>query len=222
MMPGVAPTLIAGALPDRVKPTHRPRGHLLWDLGTAAVFSVFLSAAISAWMKTGSPLKFGVIVVNVTFVVLLLVRARPAAVSHSWRNWILAPLATCAPLFLRPAPADWALLTWMSAALQAIGLAIVFLALLSLGRSFGIVAANRGVRRHGLYAWVRHPLYAGEIVCVLGILLAHWTLRSAALVLAFVLAQVLRSYQEERLLIQDQGYAAYRIAVPYRLIPGIY
>lgn len=42
---------------------------------------------------------------------------------------------------------------------------------LCLWRSFGLVAAHRGLKAGGLYAVVRHPMYAGYVISHVGYLL---------------------------------------------------
>ena len=75
----------------------------------------------------------------------------------------------------------------------------------------------------GPYRIVRHPGYAGNILALLGIVLALssiWTLIPAAV--ALIIA-VIRTELEDRTL-QDElpGYRDYARRVRYRLIPGIY
>ncbi len=75
----------------------------------------------------------------------------------------------------------------------------------------------------GPYRIVRHPGYAGNILALLGIVLAlssMWTLIPAAV--ALIIA-VIRTVLEDQTL-QDElpGYRDYARRVRYRLIPGIY
>ena len=49
---------------------------------------------------------------------------------------------------------------------------------LALGRSFGIVAANRGVVSSGPYRLVRHPIYLGYLVTHAGFLLSNMSARN--------------------------------------------
>jgi protein-S-isoprenylcysteine O-methyltransferase Ste14 len=75
----------------------------------------------------------------------------------------------------------------------------------------------------GPYRIVRHPGYAGNIVALLGIVLAlssMWTFIPAAV--ALIIA-VIRTVLEDRTL-QDElpGYRDFARRVRYRLIPGIY
>jgi protein-S-isoprenylcysteine O-methyltransferase Ste14 len=75
----------------------------------------------------------------------------------------------------------------------------------------------------GPYRIVRHPGYAGNILPLLGIVLALsslWTLIPAAV--ALVIA-VIRTTLEDRTLQEElPGYQEYAHRVDYRLIPGIY
>lgn len=91
-----------------------------------------------------------------------------------------------------------------------------------LNRSFGLTAANRGVKRSGPYRAVRHPMYAGYIVTQLGFLLAHPTPWNAAVYAAAWALQILRIAAEEKVLREDPAYVDYASAVPARLIPGVY
>ena len=47
---------------------------------------------------------------------------------------------------------------------SAIGLAVVIVGKMTLGRSFGVVPANRGVVVGGPYRLVRHPIYTGYLI----------------------------------------------------------
>jgi len=75
----------------------------------------------------------------------------------------------------------------------------------------------------GPYRIVRHPGYAGNILPLLGIVLALsslWTLIPAAV--ALVIA-VIRTALEDRTLQEElPGYKEYARRVRYRLIPGVY
>jgi protein-S-isoprenylcysteine O-methyltransferase Ste14 len=92
----------------------------------------------------------------------------------------------------------------------------------ALGRSFGIVAANRGVVVGGPYRLVRHPIYLGYLVTHAGFLLSNWSLRNLAVYAAAYIFQVARIFAEERILLVDGRYREYFQSVRYRLIPGLF
>lgn len=75
----------------------------------------------------------------------------------------------------------------------------------------------------GPYAHVRHPMYAGALLYLVGtaLLLGSWYGLAAAVVLAAGIA--LRAVLEERTLARQlPGYSAYMREVKRRLIPGIW
>ena len=91
--------------------------------------------------------------------------------------------------------------------------------LTTLGRSFGIVPADRGLVQHGPYRFVRHPIYAFEALFFLGFLMAVPTLRSGLIIAVFLTLQVVRILREERIL---KGYGEYRQQVRWRILPGVW
>jgi protein-S-isoprenylcysteine O-methyltransferase Ste14 len=82
------------------------------------------------------------------------------------------------------------------------------------------LASDQKVISSGPYAWVRHPMYAGALVMLLGIPVAlgsWWGLLVAA---AIIPALIWRLIDEERFLDGNlPGYVEYRHKVRYRLIP---
>jgi protein-S-isoprenylcysteine O-methyltransferase Ste14 len=96
-------------------------------------------------------------------------------------------------------------------ALMAAGEAVTVAGMLSLGRSFSIFSEVRELRVSGLYRWVRHPLYLGEMVAVWGYVLAWSAPWAIGCALVFSALQSWRAKVEERrLLAFHPGYAAYR------------
>ena len=135
---------------------------------------------------------------------------------------LLGWCGTLAPLFVRPAalaPLPWPI---VGGALQMIGQALALSATLALGRSFGIVAANRGIQTGGLYRIVRHPLYAAYLLAFGGYVLAHPSHLNSGVLLVWVGIQMARIHAEERLLGADPCYCAYAARVRFRLLAGIW
>ena len=152
---------------------------------------------------------------------LVLVRRPAQAVTQSAADWFTAYAAALAPTLLTPG--GHALVdTRLCGVLMILGLLLNFYGKASLARSFGLVAANRGVQRSGPYRVIRHPIYAGNAVTQVGFLLANPTVFNLALCLAGMTLQVVRLRAEEKLLGQDPVYADYMAKVPYRLAPGVY
>ncbi len=103
--------------------------------------------------------------------------------------------------------------------IQAAGLAGWAISLIVLGRSFGIVPADRGLVRHGPYRYVRHPIYAFEALFFIGYAIAVPTPRTAIIIAAWCGLQLLRIVREERII---RGYEEYRRTVRWRIVPFIW
>jgi protein-S-isoprenylcysteine O-methyltransferase Ste14 len=95
------------------------------------------------------------------------------------------------------------------------------IAVLSLGRSFGIVPANRGIKTKGLYAIVRHPLYSVYILHDIGWNLNCFSGRNVCVFLVYCMLTYGRVKCEERLLRQDPAYQEYALKTRYMFLPGI-
>jgi protein-S-isoprenylcysteine O-methyltransferase Ste14 len=75
----------------------------------------------------------------------------------------------------------------------------------------------------GPYGIVRHPMYAGALVMLLGVPLALGSWWALLAVPAMALVIVWRLLDEERRLVADlPGYAAYRTQVRARLVPFVF
>jgi protein-S-isoprenylcysteine O-methyltransferase Ste14 len=123
---------------------------------------------------------------------------------------------------MRPADGTWADLGAAGVALQVLGGCFTLVAFCYLGRSFGVVAANRGLKVSGPYRFVRHPIYASHTLTTGGFLLANFSPINAALFLVITAAQIARIEAEERLLTATASYGDYRGRVRWRLLPGLY
>ncbi len=155
-------------------------------------------------------------------VFFILIRRRTDQVSRHAGEWFLAAAATCAPLLVRAEPGEGLLPTAFPAVLLLMGLIVQLHAKITLGRSFGCVPANRGLKLAGPYRFVRHPMYAGYLLSHLAFLLMNPTLWNVALYVFADGLQIPRLLAEERLLSKDPQYRSYQEAVRWRLIPGVF
>ena len=94
-------------------------------------------------------------------------------------------------------------------------------ALLSLGRSFAVLPAVRVVVDRGLYRFVRHPVYLGEGLMLIGCMLATPGLQAVGVCAAAAVLLVVRVWVEERGLAQDAVYVDYCRRVRWRWLPGV-
>ncbi len=185
----------------------------------AVIFYGFLFARL---VQSGLPSLqvWAVLVADGTILAFLLVRRTTDGISLSVADWLVAVVGTTVALMIRPVQppidADIGLL------IMLLGTGIAIAAKLSLRRSFGLVAANRGIKVGGLYSVVRHPMYAGYMVSHIGMLLLLPSLWNVGVYVVSWTALALRVRAEERLLLRDETYAAYARRVRYRLVPGLF
>lgn len=154
---------------------------------------------------------------------LFLIR-RPT-VNHSTRpmHWVFAVGASTLPFLIQTTPHHIQPLVWISLPFQAVGSAVVLLALTTLGRSFGVIAAHRGkIETRGLYGFVRHPIYAGALMVGLAMVLQNPMPINILLLLTELGCQWMRIGEEEKILSQDPTYQTYQQQVRYRLLPGVF
>ena len=93
---------------------------------------------------------------------------------------------------------------------------------LSLRRSFGVVAADRGIKVQGMYAYVRHLMYMGYFLTHFGFLLATpsvWNFILDASAWFFFIARI---HAVEWVLSISPDYQYYKEQVRYRIIPGAF
>ena len=100
------------------------------------------------------------------------------------------------------------------------GMAWAVWGLAYLRRSFSIVPEARELVTGGPYALSRNPLYFGEGIASIGVMLPVFGIWQAALLVVFMTSQVLRIHWEQRILekVFGEAYRRYRERVPV-LIP---
>jgi protein-S-isoprenylcysteine O-methyltransferase Ste14 len=184
------------------------------------LFAAFAWANFARWRSTGEPSGLGVTLLEGWMALLFLVRRSTEQVSRSALAWIAAPIGTFAMLLARPS--EGGLPQIPCEALQLAGVAFAIVSLGTLGRSFGLVAANRGIKTGGPYGLVRHPAYTGYLITYIGYVAENPSLRNIGLLCIGTAFQLVRIREEERVLGADEGYRAYRRTVRFRLVPFVY
>ncbi len=182
----------------------------------------FALASLHSYFQTHRAIGVAYVAVQVWVVVAYLVRRPAASVTRRPGDWALAVAGTFGGVLVRP---DGAHPSWgvgVGLGLQVVGLAICVASFLSLGRSFGFAAADRGLVRRGPYALVRHPIYASYVLLQLGYLSQSLSVRNALVVVLVTSANAGRALAEERVLAAGGRYDAYRARVRWRLIPGLW
>jgi protein-S-isoprenylcysteine O-methyltransferase Ste14 len=202
--------------------TSSQRGSRLLSVLLVALFLGFAYANLARWLETGRPVGLGAVLLEGFTAFLFVARRSPLATSHRPLAWVAAALGAFTMLGARPVADPHAGPYALLEIVQLVGFGVVIVALGTLGRSFGIVAANRGVTTRGLYGFVRHPAYTGYLVSYLGYVAENPSARNTILLVVATGAQLVRMSEEERMLETDRAYREYLSRVPRRLVPYVY
>jgi len=195
---------------------------ILVNLAGAVFAAWFAQASIAYFIQTHRLIGGLFCIEQLWFVIAFLIRRPARAVSQRPTSYLLAAGGTFGGLLLRPAGVHelWAVRAGF--VLQLAGLLLVIASLVALGRSFGFVAADRGVVTHGPYAVVRHPIYASYLLIQVGYLAQAVSWRNVAVVLCVTAFNIGRIVVEERVLSESATYRSYRAVVGFRFIPGVW
>ena len=198
---------------------HSRHASLFTSIAMACLWAFFASAHVVGYLHSGDWSYLLFCVAETLAALFFIVRSAPVSVSTDAGDWLLAIGATFAPFLL--SPADMAI--WPGARyLLAVGSLLQIAGLLSLNRSFGLVAAQRDIKTGGVYRVIRHPLYASYLISLSGYLLANTSLANTVIYVATMTMMVMRLLREERFLSTDVRYRVYMRQVKYRLLPFIF
>jgi protein-S-isoprenylcysteine O-methyltransferase Ste14 len=190
---------------------------------TVATLLALLSINLLAdFMRTGRLTGLLLLVSESMVVVFTIARRRARLVDRSVDAAVVTMLSVAGPPLLRTTDAAGLLPDGVTALMATVGLGLVIAAKFTLGRSFGIVPANRGVVVGGPYTFVRHPIYSGYLITHLGFLIAHPTPWNVMIAITADTALVVRALIEERVLCADVDYQSYCRRVGWHLVPGVF
>jgi protein-S-isoprenylcysteine O-methyltransferase Ste14 len=192
------------------------------DLALLAVYTWFVAINLgAAWRGDLSVL---ILILQECCVIGLALTRRRASTVAGWESpeALLGYSGMLAPLFVHPADLAPPPYLWAGLAAQGVGNVLALAGICDLGRSFGIVAAHRGIKTCGLYRCIRHPIYAAYLLAFGGFVLAHPSGYNTLVLLVWAIIQIARIRAEEHLLSADPQYTAYAMRVRHRLIPGIW
>jgi len=194
-------------------------------LGRAAVGALFALLSMNLWadyLKTGRLTGLLFLLSEALVVVLTIIRRPARNVDRSFLSRALTMISLLAPTMMRATTKTPLVPDLVTAMVSTVGVAIVILGKVTIGRSFGIVPANRGIVATGPYNVVRHPIYAGYLLSHAATLVAYPGLRNACIILAGDICLVLRALAEERCLSSDREYQVYCGRVAWHLVPGVF
>ena len=195
---------------------------LLARVTIGALFSMLCVNIFAEYMRTGHFTGLLLLAGESLVVVLTIVRRRARIVDRSITAAVLTMLSLAGPFLLSAGSGLPLVSDVVTATVSGLGLALVVVSKMALGRSFGLAPANRGVVVRGPYTLVRHPIYTGYLVTHIGFLMAHPTAQNVAVILIADAALILRALMEERVLSADTLYQQYCRRVGWHLVPGVF
>ena len=193
-------------------------------LSACGAVSYFIARAILMYLDDPSRITLLLAIISELATILILLASR-RPLKKDWH--VVAVAATLYavaiyPLCLDVAPGIKLLSERIGLALQSAGFLWAIHAKLTLGRSFGLLPADRGIVRKGPYRFVRHPIYLGYLITHIGFLSVNFTPQNAVVLVALYAAQIYRIHREELTLSANNDYRRYREDVRYRLIYGLF
>lgn len=207
--------------PGKARSANARRLSMVQDASLVCISAVFFYAHGVHAYQTHNPSNVFFAVEQALLVFMFLTRRRSQATSQRPWDWVVATLGGWLPLAMRPHESGGFLEVY-GTGIQIVGLTCVLVSFLTLGKSFGVVAANRGLKVGGPYRFVRHPIYFSHSITLLGFVIANLWWYNIALIVAITVFQVFRIAAEERVLTETGDYAAYKARVRWRLLPGLY
>ncbi|HVV40768.1 MAG TPA: isoprenylcysteine carboxylmethyltransferase family protein [Nitrobacter sp.] len=208
-------------------PIALPSKFILLDLTerviVVSLFGHFAYGVIRQY--TGAPNIITALLFAAEFIpfVLIVLRASSRSLSQNPLDWLFGIAGTAFPLLISPTVAVEPLIPRaICLTLVLVGMCVQISAKIVLGSSFGIIAANRGIKILGPYRVIRHPMYAGYTLTHIGLWLAMPSLRNAILYGCALALQIVRIRREERVLNLDPAYRNFASQVRYRLLPGLF
>jgi len=202
----------------------RPRdlGELASKTIIVTLFSMMAVRLAADFRATGHVTGLLLLASEALVVVLTVFRRSAGAVDRSFQARVLTAFSMFGPPLVKPAHFAAMAPETLTALISGLGLLIVVVGKVSLGRSFGLTPANRGIVCTGLYRFVRHPIYLGYLITHIGFVIANPVNWNLAVLAAADIALMLRAIREERTLGLDPEYQQYLQRVHWRVLPGVF
>ena len=200
--------------------------HYLADLLARAtiivLFSMMCVRFATDFLETGRITGLFLLLSEAIVVALTLVRRTARALDRSVKARVLTVVSVLGPPLLAPAKIAPLAPEAITVAVSCLGLAVVIAGKITLGRSFALLPANRGVVSTGFYRFVRHPIYMGYMVTHLAFLAASPSLWNIVALVVADAALLARAVCEEQTLAKDPAYRDYQTRVRWRVVPGLF
>lgn len=197
--------------------------HWLVNIAVASFFSYYVYDTIIR-LTTGTCLTLLIALLfrNTSITLVFLLRRPSKLTSRNVGDWIAAIGGTfitylytsrATPIYPFIVPAAYVVMI-VTAFLSTI-------CIINLGRSFGLVPANRGIKTDLLYGIVRHPLYLLYTIYDLAVISLAFSSHNCCICILHALFSYLRARREENILMRDSAYREYVSKTRYMFLPGV-
>jgi steroid 5-alpha reductase family enzyme len=194
-------------------------------LGDCVLAVSFLIAMLPAGRELSFTLAGAANIVWLTGAAIMAVmsfaRFAPRSATVNLRTIAASGAMLILPSFMRPIDRSTGALATVGLIFELGGVLLTQVSRIYMGRSFGILPANRGIVSKGPFRWVRHPIYFGWLVLSIGYAMSYANPRNIMLIVIALPFMVWRIDQEEAHLSADPEYCGYMDHVRYRLLPGV-
>jgi len=206
----------ATTLPRWIDPVFR--------FSAAVVTAWFVSRAMRAFLDAPNNVILVLLVMSETISLITIILSRRPTIRdvHPAYMALTVSASFIVPLFISVRDNIVLIPQSIGAIASGIGLVWIIYAKLSLGRSFGLLAAKREIKVKGAYSFVRHPIYAGYFIIHVAFLLTSYDHVNLVVIVGLYCMQILRALREESILQEDALYRDYCKKVPYRFIYGVF
>ncbi|HJZ77646.1 MAG TPA: methyltransferase [Vicinamibacterales bacterium] len=188
----------------------------------AVLFTLLSVNLLLNFVRTGHVTGLLLLASEGLVVVLTTIRRPARLVDRTVVAAVTTTLSMAGPPLMRASDALPLVPDALTAIVSAVGVAVVIIGKMTLGRSFGLVPANRGVVVRGPYGFVRHPIYTGYLITHVCFLIANPSMWNATVVVIADAALIVRALIEERVLSADEAYQGYCQRVGWHLVPGVF
>jgi isoprenylcysteine carboxyl methyltransferase (ICMT) family protein YpbQ len=211
--------------PASVPQSHVTVAGLRHALGDCVLAVSFLLATLPAGRELSFSLAGAANIVWLTGAAIMAVmsfaRFAPRSATVNLQTIAASGAMLILPCFMRPFDRSTGALATAGLIFELCGIVLTQVARVYMGRSFGILPANRGIVSKGPFRWVRHPIYFGWFILSMGYAMSFTNPRNIILIVATLPFMVWRIDQEEAHLSADPEYRSYMYRVRYRLLPGV-
>jgi len=208
---------------NEIRTKHPDLMHWFVNIAVASFFSYYIyDTVIRLASGTCLTLLIALLFRNTSITLVFLLRRPSKLTSRNIGDWIAAIGGTFITyLYTNQAKPIYPFIVPTAYIVMIITAFLSTVCVINLGRSFGLVPANRGVKTELLYGIVRHPLYSLYTIYDMAVISLAFSPHNCCICILHALFSFLRAKREEKILIKDEFYREYVSKTRYMFLPGV-